>query len=288
MAKGSNLPANQMTIVAAPESPIKFKTNFAAAKASLSKRVAKYKGLKVTDENMEECKAVLKECVSTRTMLDATEKETIKLYIDAPKNTLKLGFTELRGIVGELEAALSEQFDVYEAERHEELTAVFNMYIKTFQEEFNLDQEFLDVIELRKSYYNKTAKESETRADIRAQFEEGKKAQQTKADDVNLVKTLCAGNVLLNVDQWVKQLEYRAASSVAADIQSEIARLSVVTAPVVPAAPVKVSAGVSIGLSTKAKKSEVTVTIKYSKKSAVKLRDFFESNPDVEVNFEEW
>lgn len=218
---------NEEALVVEPNTSLVFKTNFSELEAKLSKVLSKYKGIKVTDSNFEQCKLIKKECASLRILLENRKKEAVKAYIELPKNRLVAEFAAFQSLIAEVEESLDAQFDVYEEERKEALREVLFGYVQEAVTKYELREEFAQKIELKKSYFNKTAKESETRADIMNQALELKKEQDSLDESAKMIISYCEREPLLNSSFWVNQLQYRSLASILSDIEAEIARLRV-------------------------------------------------------------
>lgn len=280
--------STDLIVQVAPAAPIKFNTNFAELKKELKKNLTKYKGMKVSDANFEQCKLVQKQCVTTRTLLDTRMKETIRMYIDLPKDTLKAQFNELLALVAEVEDGLKNQMQVFEDERRDELTVILKGYIKKLQEEFKLAPKYVEMVELKKSYYNKTAKEAETRADLKAQFQSALDEQNRYQQDIDLINSTINGNKLISASTWIAQLEYRSVASIIFDIKSELLRLEAVTEP----APDAIKIGAPVTSMTddretkpvaSKKKKTMRIEITYPENYGQMIKDFFSANPEIKV-----
>jgi hypothetical protein len=218
---------NEESLVVEPNTSLVFRTNFPELEAKLSKALAKYKGIKVTDSNFEQFKLIKKECSSLRILLENRKKEAVKAYIELPKDRLVAEFATFQSLIAEVEGSLDAQFDVYEEERKGALRAVLSGYVQEAVEKYGLRDEFSQKIELKKSYFNKTAKESETRADIMNQALSLKKEQDTLDESAKMIISYCEREPLLNSSFWVNQLQYRSLASILSDIETEISRLRV-------------------------------------------------------------
>lgn len=216
---------NEESVIVEPNTTLVFKTNFSELEAKLKKALAKYKGIKVTDSNFEQCKFIQKECASLRILLENKRKEAIKMYIELPKNKLNAEFEAFMKLIAEVEDSLKEQFDVYDQERREQLTVIYNGYITEFAEKYSVRDEFVAKVELKKQYFNKTAKESDVIKDIEQQVLECKKAQDEYDAAVALIEKECLSDARLNPKLWISQLQYRALPAVITALQEEKARL---------------------------------------------------------------
>ena len=273
----------EITLVVAPQVPLAFNGNFDEVKKSLKADLAKYKKAVVTDANIERFKLAGREIASTRIMLTNRQKETLEMYIELPKNILKAQFAELLAIVEEAERNIKDQLDVFDNERKAELEAVLTGYRDEFQATYKLGEEYFPLIEMKKSYFNKTVKEKETKDDIEQQFKDLLAKQEAYLSDVRLIESQCKGEDRLNPTLFVKQLRYRTVSQIVCDITEEKERFinQVIDADDVPffTAPVKKASPAA-----KVKTKEVTFKVSYPESSGDKLNTFFASNPEFKVS----
>jgi len=259
-------------VTAVPASPLVFNTNFSEVRKEL-KKLEKYKDIVVTDDNFESCKLIQKNCVSLRTLLENRKKETVKTYIELPKDTIVAQFNDLMRVVASVEDTLKRQFDVYDEQRKEELTKIIGVYIDMEQKEFSLPPNYLSRVEIKKGYFNKTQKESDTRSDIKEQFKALKAELDTYNLDCTAIRDLCKGNDALNPEIWIKNLEYRSLSSVIADINSELSRLRSSPKKSEPTVVKKPKKGFKV----------MTIEITYPEDKGDVIRNFFALNKDFKV-----
>lgn len=294
-AKVEKMPEEEtsLDIYVTAKTPLVFNSNFNEVKATLKTTLKKYKGLKVTDANFEEAKLIQKQCVTTRTLLESRMKEAIKAYIDLPKDTLKGQFQELFNLVAEVEDNIKAQMDVYEDERKAEVEKALKMYHDGLQKEYNLRPKYLSMVQFKKSYFNKTAKESDSRADIKDQFNDAKKLQDEYDSNVEVIKSTINGNKLLNENHWIDQLEYRSLAGILVDIRSEITRLETVEAADTDAVKIGASSGPAFdavkSAAAPAKKGKkpvmktMKIEITYPEHLGAMIQEFFSDNPEIQV-----
>jgi hypothetical protein len=276
------------------KTPLTFDSNFGDVKKELKAKLKKFKGMKVSDANFEEAKFVQKQCVTTRTLLDNRMKEAIKTYIDLPKDALKQQFNELFALVAEVEDNIKVQMDVYEDERKAEVEKALKMYVDSLQKEYKLRDKYFTMVQFKKSFFNKTAKESESRADIKDQFDDAKKLQEEYDSNVEIIKGTVKGNKLLNEKHWIDQLEFRSLAGILVDLRNELTRVEAVEEEVKEDA-IKIGASTSAVASFAAKASPVPPKGKKVKNKTMKIEitypeylgdmisDFFNDNPEIKV-----
>lgn len=271
----------ELSLIVNPVTPLAFNGNFAEVKATLAGIAKKYKGIVITDENIEKYRLIKRQMVSLRTLITARQKESIQQFVKLPEDILKSQFAELLKEVAKVEDDFASQLDVFDQEKKDDLTIILKEYVDLFQEKYKINETNLALIELKDKYYNKTAKESESKADIEEQFIAAQAKEKARADDEKLIKNMCLGTAL-NPDLFTKQLEYRSCSAIVNDIVDEKERL-INQAAVVE--PVKVGAkggGIAIvGVSKKMK--ELRILIKYPASESENINAFFATHPAIIV-----
>lgn len=266
-------------LVFEPAAPFVFKTNSPAVLAEIKSILEKYKKLKITDKNFDEAMLVKRKVVSLRTMLTNREKECVKKDADPVKEKIKTTFKVLLNEVASLETILDDQFAVFDAAREAEIREVCQGYIDEFQKKYDLPEDRLSLIELKKQYFNKGQKEKDTISSIEEQFVEQKKAHDEYVGAVKIVESEIAGESRFNRDLLVEQLSYRSLTAVLSDIKSEKERFARLDAG---KDVEKVTVGVpfNVGL-LKGKKKETPVTavveIEYYPAQAEALKAAFDT-----------
>jgi len=271
-------------LVIAPASPIVFNNNFDEQKTLLKKELKKYKGMKVTDANFDKCKFVQKQCVTTRNLLETRRKEVIKAYLDLPKDFLNSQFAEMLSLVAEVEDNIKKQMDVYEQERIEELRLALSEYKDRLQaEDFKLEDKFFSKVELKSSYFNKTAKEADSREDIKMQFLQLERDQRQHKADVELIKQTVGDNKVINLDKMISRLTGESASEIVMDIKEELTRLASIEEPkTVVGAEITFSDSLSAKATKLASKKPVmksmSIKITYREDLGGAIQEFFAEN----------
>lgn len=194
--------------------------NFDVLKEKIKDVVEKYKGTKLTDENVGYVKAVHGQFVKLRTGIEAKRKEWKKLYIQTPGELLDALCNDLKGIAEKGESALAQQLDAYDQRRIDELTVVLQEYADEAARNHELREEYAKQIVLKKQYYNKTAKEEESADDIEAQAAELGKKQKEYDAGLALIDAELEGTMLLR-DTYVSQLAYRSAMEIVLKIKQD-------------------------------------------------------------------
>lgn len=194
--------------------------NFTELGANIQKVVNKYKGVVLTEDNVDYVKTLKKQFVSLRTGIEREKKEYKKVYIDPAENLLKSMCDELLRIVDEGEKALGDQLDEYDQRRKDELTEVLNDYVKDAVAKYSLREEYATQIQLKKEYYNKTQKEEDSIDDINAQAEELSKKQKEYDAGVALIQAECEGTGFVP-DTYIRELQYKSSMEILLEIKAD-------------------------------------------------------------------
>ena len=194
--------------------------NFSELGSKIQAVVNRYKGTKLTEENVDYVKILKAQFVSLRTGIEREKKEYKKVYLDPAENLLKAMCDELLKIVDEGERALGDQLEEYDQRRKDELTLILNDYVTEAVEKYALREEYATQIQLKKQYYNKTQKEEDSIDDINAQAEELAKKQKEYDTGVQLIKAECEDAGLLP-DAYIRELEYKVATEIILEIKQD-------------------------------------------------------------------
>ncbi len=194
--------------------------NWDSLKANIQKVVDRYKGTQLTEDNVDYVKALKKQFVSLRTGVELDFKNYKTAYLDPAETLIKTVKAELLAVIGEGESALDKQLDEYDQRRKDELTVILKDYVAESVEKYHLRDEYATQIQLKKNYYNKTAKEEETIADIDAQAKELADKQSAYDNGVALIKAECEESGLLP-DSYIRELSYRNAMEIIMEIKQD-------------------------------------------------------------------
>jgi hypothetical protein len=194
--------------------------NWDSLKANIQKVVDRYKGTQLTEDNVDYVKSLKKQFVSLRTGVELDFKNYKTAYLDPAENLIKAVKTELLAVIDEGESALDKQLDEYDQRRKDELTVILKDYVAECVEKYHLRDEYATQIQLKKNYYNKTAKEEETIADIDAQAKELADKQSAYDNGVALIKAECEESGLLP-DSYIRELDYRNAMEIIMEIKQD-------------------------------------------------------------------
>jgi hypothetical protein len=207
--------------------------NFKDIEAYLLGREKEINGLPLNAANIELVKAVHKEVVAYRTSFTRILADMKKMYFKDPMAVFEANAAPVLGAIARMEEVTKKILDKEEEDRVERVTELLNMYRDKFQAEYRLSPRFLERIEYRKQYYNKTAEEKWRLDDMGAQFAEAGRAQAAYEKAVELVTKTCGGDKRLDVARWVGELDTYGVAEVLEHIEREKERLKDLDEPAV-------------------------------------------------------
>lgn len=199
--------------------------NFEEYKAFIQKKVDEVKGIKLTDTNLPEVKAVKSLIVSLRTNTTKIQKDWIAFNINSRKNVANASFESILSVIAESEKQIDEELNKYEEERKAGLLFMFETYITEQNETFKLDEKNLERIEIKSNYFNVTKKEADVFNDITSQFVAIKKELDEKAEAETAIKKECEGSTL-NADVYIEMLSFKTPLSIISQIKEEKERVA--------------------------------------------------------------
>lgn len=194
--------------------------NFKELGENIQKVVDRYKGVKLTEDNVDYVTTLKKQFASLRLGIERERKEYKKVYINPAEDLVDSMCKELQKIVDEGESALGKQLEEYDQRRKDELTLVLNDYVKDSAEKYKLREEYATQIQLKKEYYNKTQKEEDSIDDIDKQAMELAKKQKEYDSGVELIKAECEEAGLLP-DAYIRELAYKVATEIILEIKQD-------------------------------------------------------------------
>lgn len=194
------------TFVAKPLKSYDVEANFDEVEAYLKQEEARYKDVVFGPENIVEAEAAKKTLDTLRISLEKIQKNVKSERFNDPKSRFDAKMNALLAIIESAATNIDKALNAKETERIDEMNLVFDEYTAHFQTVYSLRPEFLSRVERKKSYYNKTAKESESKADLKAQFEALKTEQTTHDANVKLIDKAIEGYPELNRDLLIGRL----------------------------------------------------------------------------------
>ena len=194
--------------------------NFSELKGKIQSVVDRYKGVQLTEDNVDYVTTLKRQFVSLRTGIEKERKDYKKIYITPAEDLVDAMCKELLKVVDEGESALGRQLEEYDQRRKDELTVILNEYVKDAVETFHLREEYASQIQLKKEYYNKTQKEEDSIDSINAQAEELAKKQKEYDNGVELIRMECEDAGFLP-DAYIRELSYKVASEIILEIKKD-------------------------------------------------------------------
>jgi len=220
-AESATVPA----LVVTPEKAPVVDGNFSQVEAFLLTWKQQVSSIELTEENITQVRIVKKEAQELRNKLTKIQTDVKKLYFNGPKATFDAKMDHLLSVVADVEGSADKVLDLEEQRRRDALNEVLDVYKDTFQGKYKLEAEYLERVEYKKEYYNKTANEKDSKDDLEQQFVALKKEQDARAASLRLIKTMCKDEPRLNVQHWIDQLAFKDIAIVTEEITAEKERL---------------------------------------------------------------
>lgn len=177
-------------------------TNFNDVKVSLTETIAKYKGIVVTEERLQDCKATQKELAGIRNKIDDFRK-TVKKDMEAPIKEFEGQCKELMGLVADAEQPIKDGITVFDnkrrAEKREKALAIIEENIKVYQ----LEEKYSTKLTVLDKYLNLSASAKSVKEDIerRAIELENEQSEERKAREIQISTinaTIESANININ------------------------------------------------------------------------------------------
>jgi hypothetical protein len=182
--------------------------------------------IQFTDDNMDQVSLVKRSMAALRNRLDEAVKDTKKRLFNDPKTLFDTRMKPFFTRIGVIEGKADTVLDTLEGRRRDGLNKVFDIYKGGFQEKYKLEPKFLEKIEYKEKYYNKTAVEKDSKNDLEQQFITMKKEQDARAASLRLIRTMCKDEPRLNTQHWIDQLAFKDIATVTEEITAEKERLA--------------------------------------------------------------
>lgn len=203
--------------------PVAKEGNFLSQKDFLSARLEYVMSLELTAENIERVRSLKRGIVGWRTSFKKQVDEYVREHFNAPKDIYKAAANE---VLAEIEV-LEGKADAVLAEEERKRTEAVDFAIDGIIDGLKggaLPDEWVNRIERKKQYYNKTADMAQTAEDIRKQFADllyryneertSEDAVRKACDDerldvetyVGLLQTMPLGQVLERIGQRKEEL----------------------------------------------------------------------------------
>ena len=156
-----------MELMLSPKELPSITGNFDQYKNELVKQIENYKTMPLTEETVAPVKSAIRQI---RTTLEKIESTAVGAYFDTPKKMLKAQFAELYSIIADGESKVDAIIAEDTRKRNDATTERLIKYIKSKITGMALEADAVDFVVLKKSYFNKTAKEAEVLDEIDEQL----------------------------------------------------------------------------------------------------------------------
>ena len=211
--------------------PVANEGNFLMQKDFLSARLEYVMSLELTAENIERVRSLKRGIVGWRTSFKKQVDEYIREHFNAPKDIYKAAanevLAEIETLEGKADAVLAEE----ERKRVEAVDFAIDGIIESLRGGA-LPDEWVDRIERRKQYYNKTADMAQTAEDIKKQFADLLYQYNEERTSEEAVRKACADDKRIDVDLYASLLERMPLGQVLEKVnqrKEELAKLTQIT-----------------------------------------------------------
>lgn len=193
----------------------------AAQKEFLELRLAAVLKMEMTEANIEKIRTIKRGIVGWRNAFDKQTKDYVKAVYKGPMDVFKTAADAIMDDISKMESQCDEILDKEEEKRRAQVNAAIDGLIEDLKDEIKIDFE----PERKKEYYNKTADMKAVAQDLREQFNAKAAEIRQHEADVRMIERACKCDELLNVQMYVDQLQYEAASVIIEKIEAEKERL---------------------------------------------------------------
>lgn len=177
-------------------------TNFSDVKASLSETVAKYKGIVVTEEGLQDCKATQKELAGLRNKIDGFRK-VVKKDMEVPIKAFEGQCKELIGLITDAEQPIKDGIVVFDNKRREEKKNKALELIEESVQAHQLSEKYSNRLNILDKYLNLSASVKSIREDIeqRAESLEREQKEEIQLKEMQkstILATIESANININ------------------------------------------------------------------------------------------
>lgn len=187
------------------------KTNFADVKASLTETITKYKGIVVTEEGLQDCKATQKELAGLRHKIDDFRK-TVKKDMEGPIKEFEGQCKELIGLITEAEQPIKDGINVFDNKRRKEKRNKALEFIKESLQTHNLSEKYAARLTVLDKYLNLAGSVKSVREDIEQRAISLAKEQEDeiKAKEMQIATILATiESVNVNINSKLKLEDFQ-------------------------------------------------------------------------------
>jgi DNA repair exonuclease SbcCD ATPase subunit len=206
--------------------------NFDEVETYLKGVAAKYANLVFTDENIEQAKVIKTELTALRTSLTKIQANVKSERFNNPKKIFDAKMDSLLSIIGSTESEIDEALSKEDQKRIDDINEALDAYKENFTTFYSLEDRYLSRIEYKKAYYNKTAIERESKADLEDQFKALKAEQTARNGAIKLIQKTLKDSPEINVQAQIDKLDGGLdVASILEWIETEQERLEALKAP---------------------------------------------------------
>ncbi|AQR95527.1 DUF1351 domain-containing protein [Clostridium saccharoperbutylacetonicum] len=186
-------------------------TNFQDVKTSLSETIEKYKGIVVTEEGLQDCKATQKELAGMRNTIDDFRK-TVKKDMEVPIKAFESQCKELIGLIEEAEQPIKEGILVFDNKRREEKRNKALELIEECIKEHGLSEKYATRLDVLDKYLNLSGSVKSVREDIEQRANSLFKEQEDEINSKEMQKatilaTIESVNVNINLKLKIEDFQ---------------------------------------------------------------------------------
>ena len=228
----NTLPAKMPVFDVKKRPSYEVEANFEEVETYLKGVAAKYADLVFTDENIEQAKIIKAELVNLRTSLTKIQANVKSERFNNPKKIFDAKMDSLLSIIGSTESEIDQALSKEDQKRIDDINEALDAYKENFATFYSLEDRYLARIEYKKSYYNKTSIERESKADLEEQFKVLKAEQVARNGAIKLINRTLKDSPEINVQAQIDKLDGGLdVASILEWIETEQGRLAELKAP---------------------------------------------------------
>ena len=181
--------------------------NFEELKGHLTALLNDYKGLVVTENNLQTCKAKQKELASTRIKIDNYRKEK-KKELSKPITMFEAQCKDLIALIEQAENPIKDGIKIFDDQKRDSKRLQAIELSKEVAEEYELNEKYADRLEILDKYCNLTAKSNEVREDLISKAMTLKVEQDRETELIEIIKdTIASENEKINLKMRFEDFE---------------------------------------------------------------------------------
>ena len=182
--------------------------NFEEVKGSLQETMKKYEEIVVTEDRLKDCKATQRDLAGLRNKIDAYRKN-VKKEMEAPVKEFEGKCKELISLISNAEKPIKEGIKIFDNKRKEEKKEKALEIINAAIQEFELEEEFAEKLDLKDSYLKLTGSIKSIKEDVEMRAIMLKKEQEDKKKRIKMLE-IAIKNEIDKVNKDINtKLDYR-------------------------------------------------------------------------------